>query len=103
MIFPSWTKTEPMGIPPSDSLLRACSIAASRNGSRMSVSYGVRQDGLARCRRRGRGCFSQDVVAAGEGIHIAERKDGETLPSFSAGVPVHEYTRLGEDSFALED
>src|SRR5579883_1990342 len=32
-IFPRWTKTAPMGMPPSHRLLRACSMAAWRNGS----------------------------------------------------------------------
>src|SRR5690348_1656808 len=28
MMRPSWTRTEPMGMPPSDRLFRACSMAA---------------------------------------------------------------------------
>src|SRR5689334_5478718 len=38
MMRPSWTSTEPIGMPPPARLLRACSIAASRKGSRGILS-----------------------------------------------------------------
>jgi hypothetical protein len=39
MIFPSFTKTDPIGIPPSDSPFWASSMAADKNSSVMVYSY----------------------------------------------------------------